>query len=343
MAQYTVWVLPENNITLSSGQLDGITQGDGSHLVGKTLTITNNSYQPIVIDDNEGFFADNDGSQRLQSETTLNGVTYAANTRVEAEYKFTATYDGLTYEGLGFNVRDSNPSYATIEGVAWFGPNGVPPANVPLLIDGASEGNAGGAVNETNLAVPCFTPGTMLDAPDGPVPVETVATGDWLLTRDEGPQQVLWRGCLQLSALDLHIAPQLRPVLIRKGSLGPNRPSRDMVVSPQHRVLLDDWRAEYFYGESELLVPAKHLINDRTIRRITPENGISYIHILFEQHQIVFSDGLPSESYHPAPNNLGAFSQDTQEEFYALFPEFVAYGPSARPSLKAWESAVLSI
>ncbi|MCK0103610.1 Hint domain-containing protein [Pseudohalocynthiibacter sp. F2068] len=343
MPQYTVWVLPDDNITLSSGQLDGITQGDGSHLVGKTLTINDNTYQPIVIDDNEGFFADNDGSQRLQSETTLNGVTYAANTRVEAEYKFTATYDGVTYEGLGFNVRDSYPSYATIEGVAWFGPNGVPPGNVSLLIDDASEGNAGGAVNETNLAVPCFTPGTMLDAPDGPVPVETVATGDWLLTRDDGPQQVLWRGCLQLSALDLHIAPQLRPVMIRKGSLGPNRPSRDMVVSPQHRVLLDDWRAEYFYGESELLVPAKHQINDQTIRRITPENGISYIHILFERHQIVFSDGLPSESYHPAPNNLGAFSQDTQEEFYALFPEFVAYGPSARPSLKAWESAVLSI
>ncbi len=89
------------------------------------------------------------------------------------------------------------------------------------------------------------------------------------------------------------------PIRIKANALGKGLPKRDLLVSPQHRILVSDWRAELMFGVSEVLVAAKHLVNDRDIRVATDLDEFEYYHILFESHQTVFSEGLPSESFHP--------------------------------------------
>ncbi len=92
---YIIYVLGENALTISGGgQLDGITQGDGTHLVGRTITLNSNGWQPISINDDDPNFQDNDTGQKLNGAQTIDNVTYPSGAVVEAEYGLTLT-DGV--------------------------------------------------------------------------------------------------------------------------------------------------------------------------------------------------------------------------------------------------------
>ncbi|MFO1173938.1 MAG: Hint domain-containing protein [Paracoccaceae bacterium] len=204
-------------------------------------------------------------------------------------------------------------------------------------------GNVVGTMTFTNIemVIPCFTPGTLVETDRGPVAVEDIAEGDRVLTRDNGYRPVRWSGRRDLTAAELLASPALRPVLIRKGALGPDLPERDMVVSPQHRLLLTGARAELISGETEVLAAALHLVGRPGIRR-APATAASYIHFLFDQHEIVRSDGVWSESFQPGVASLGGLDAAQRAEILTLFPELAtepgltAYG-AARLSLKAHE------
>ena len=117
-----------------------------------------------------------------------------------------------------------------------------------------------------------------------------------------------------------------------------------MLVSPQHRVLIEGARAEMYFGESEVLVPAKHLTNLAEVTRALPAEGVTYVHILFDRHEIVQSEGLWTESFQPAERTLNALDSAARAEVLELFPELVADAdayPAARLSLKAHEARVL--
>ncbi len=119
MANYSFWALGESHVTVSGGgQLDGVTQGDGSHLVGRTITLTDNAWEEIDVRDrgSDRNFDDNDGNQRLRGSQTFDGVTYSNNTRIEAEYEFVLLdpSTGQTYRVLSVNFNNSSPSYGTI-------------------------------------------------------------------------------------------------------------------------------------------------------------------------------------------------------------------------------------
>ena len=117
-----------------------------------------------------------------------------------------------------------------------------------------------------------------------------------------------------------------------------------MLVSPQHRVLIEGARAEMFFGESEVLVPAKHLTGLAEVTRALPVEGVTYVHILFDQHEIVESDGIWTESFQPAERTLSSLDAAARAEVLALFPELAkdsAGFPAARMSLKAHEARVL--
>ena len=117
-----------------------------------------------------------------------------------------------------------------------------------------------------------------------------------------------------------------------------------MMVSPQHRVLMEGARAEMFFGESEVLVPAKHLTNLAEVTRALPVEGVTYVHILFDRHEIVQSEGIWTESFQPAERTLGALDADARAEVLAIFPELAldeSIFPAARLSLKAHEARVL--
>lgn len=353
MSNYSIYTLGESQITISGGAvLSGITQGDGSHLMGVTITLNSNAWTVINIADGgtDTNFSDSDNDQLLNGAQTIYGTSYANGTRTEAEYTLTVQDpSGNTYTLIGVNMNEGvGPTYSTVEGLAFIGT--FPPQGTPLTVIGTAEGptNTGGSSTPsgTYAVPPCFTQGTLIDTGKGPRPVETLRVGDRVKTLDDG-QQVL-RLCLSttLSVEDLARSPDLRPIRISAGALGPDVPSRDIEVSAQHRILLEDWRAQLYFGEDQVLVAAKHLINDTNIR-IAPVTGpVTYYHLVFDRHQILRSSGLRSESFYPGPQAMQAIPDSAREEFHMLFPEHqndpFLYGMSARPEIKAREALLLA-
>jgi hypothetical protein len=190
--------------------------------------------------------------------------------------------------------------------------------------------------------VPCFTPGTRVDTERGAVEVEAIRAGDRVLTRDAGYQTVRWVGRRVLSADELAVNPGLRPVMIRAGALGLNCPDRDMRVSPQHRMLLSGPQAELVAGESEVLAAAVHLTCRPGVERDGDCAGVTYIHVLFDTHEIIRADGAWTESFQPGAHTLGDMDAAARAELLTIFPELAtvtgqAEYRSARISLKAHE------
>lgn len=354
MADYTIWMLEASNISVSGGKsLSGITQGDGSHLVGETIRLENNAWLETFITDNDTTFDDNDGNQRLDGAQTIGGTTYAGGTRVEAEYRLTLLdpASGQTWQVLGYNIVNSSPAFGTIEGLAFVGPaGGFPPIGVDLQVVSAFEGPGGSgqpSIEAADLAAPpCFTPGTRILTDRGYVEVERLAAGDLVRTRDAGLQPLCWVGAAELSPADLRVRPEFNPVRIRANAFGPGRPLRDLVVSPQHRILVRDWAAELHFGTTEVLVAAQHLIDDARVQRCERPEGVRYLHIMCAAHHIIWAEGLETETFLPGRQSLGSIARATLEELYALFPELEHLdGPGlepARPVLRAWEARMLT-
>jgi Ca2+-binding RTX toxin-like protein len=216
------------------------------------------------------------------------------------------------------------------------------------LYDGnpALGGQLIGTIDFNNIEdiIRCFTPGTMILTDRGEVAVEALMAGDLVMTRDSGLQPLRWVGRQHVTRARLLADPDLQPVRIAAGALGIDEPERSMLVSPQHRVLVTGARAELLFGEDEVLVPAKHLVGHAEVTRALPEDGVTYIHILFDRHEIVQSDGIWTESFQPAERMLNAMEAEVRDEILKIFPELAtdtsAY-EGARLSLKAHEARVL--
>jgi len=163
--------------------------------------------------------------------------------------------------------------------------------------------------------------------------------GDLVATLDDGMQAIRWIGTTVISARDLRDQARLRPTLISKGALGDGLPERDMLVSPMHRVLREGPQAALLFGEGEVLVPAAHLVGQAGISCPAPVGDVRYIHIAFDTHQIVCSDGAWTESFLPGAQALFGFDAQVQAELSELFAD--ATPASARLSLKRHEIAVL--
>jgi len=113
-------------------------------------------------------------------------------------------------------------------------------------------------------------------------------------------------------------------------------------LSPNHRVLLASEWAGMLFGANEVLVKAKDLINDRTIRRRQDGGSVTYCHLLFDQHEIICGNGLESESYHPGEETMDAFDADTRAEILALMDgDPGSYGAAARRALRGYEAKAL--
>ncbi|MDB2407058.1 Hint domain-containing protein [Jannaschia sp.] len=199
---------------------------------------------------------------------------------------------------------------------------------------------------EIEKVIPCFTPGTLIATPRGEIAVEDLELGDRVITRDNGIQAIRWIGRKDLSAADMVVTEAYRPVMIRKGALGHGLPERDMIVSPQHRVLVVGDETLLYFEEREVLVAAKHLVGRPGIERMAPR-ATAYIHVMFDAHQVILSDGAWTESFQPGDASLAGLGDAQREELLSLFPElrdgagregYVA----ARRSLKRREAELLS-
>ena len=175
--------------------------------------------------------------------------------------------------------------------------------------------------------VPCFVAGTQVETARGPVSVENLKLTDQILTYDRGHQSMRWIGACRLSHAELLAHPNLRPILIRADALGPGYPRRDLTVSPQHRILVSSAIAMRMFDRKEVLVPAKKLLSldGVTVIHDNPD-GVEYWHMLFDQHEIIWSNGTPTESMFTGPEALKAVSPESRAEIETLFPEICAEG-----------------
>lgn len=202
-----------------------------------------------------------------------------------------------------------------------------------LVVTGPGLSQASFTVENTNVV--CFDEGTLISTPAGVVPIEELRVGDMVQTRDNGPQRLLWVGARRLGAAELAANPHLRPVLLQAGYFGL---ARDLVVSPQHGILLHhDTR-----GGSETFYRAKHLaqLPGGGARVMQGKRRVRYFHLLFEEHQVVFANGMACESLYPGPQGYGALSPAARAELATLFPDLgrvdvrFAYGQTARSYAK---------
>lgn len=189
-----------------------------------------------------------------------------------------------------------------------------------IVIDQAETGptNASGDFED----VPCFSSGTMIETLHGPVRVETLNVADQVLTYDSGYQAIRWIGSRRVSREQLEANPKLKPILIRANALGPGYPKRDLIVSPQHRVLVSSVISMRMFDRKDVLVSANKLLPLDGVDVLHGNSaGIDYWHILFDRHEIVWSNGAPTESLYTGPQARKAISREGREEIQSLFPE----------------------
>ncbi|MGJ8617105.1 MAG: Hint domain-containing protein [Sulfitobacter sp.] len=257
------------------------------------------------------------------------------------------TYDGVQVTSVWQNdtvtINVPGVGNVTYTGVTFYlasGPAVFTPTDGQVLQDGTFVSST--FVN-TSTQTPvgafgptCFTPGTMIDTPDGPKPIEDLKVGDMVTTLDHGAQPI------RLITRDRFWAiGDFAPIRFDAGAIGNDAP---LVVSPQHRMLITGWQAELYFGQNEVLVAAKHLVNGSSITHVTG-GTVEYIHLMFDQHQIVFGGGVPSESYFPEYAMTGSDSA-VMSELLMLFPKLKAHAETgwqlARPEVRRAEALLLA-
>lgn len=207
-----------------------------------------------------------------------------------------------SYPGDTVTVTLGNGSSATYTGITFYLADGrevFTPTDGSVLqtatYTGASAVTTQGAADVTgpnngDLGPPCLTPGVLIDTMSGRLPVEALRPGMRVETLDHGPQCLLWVGRSDLRAQNDHA-----PVQFAAGTLGN---TEDFEVSPQHRMLISGWPAELYFGQDEVLVSAVHLLGLPGVNR-RPSARVTYLHLLFERHEIIRTAGTWSESYFP--------------------------------------------
>ena len=210
-----------------------------------------------------------------------------------------------------------------------------------------ADGNITSTMNfeEIENVVPCFTPGTAIATPRGERLVEDLRVGDKIITRDNGIQEIRWIGQKTLSGHELARSPNLRPILIQKGSLGNNLPEHDILVSPQHRILINNERTSLYFEETEVLAAAKHLTGLKGVDEVGTL-GVSYVHFMFDNHEVVLSNGAWTESFQPGQSVIDGLGTEQRDEIFQLFPELkteegIKDYTAARRALKKHEAKLL--
>ncbi len=136
-----------------------------------------------------------------------------------------------------------------------------------------------------NTIVACFAAGTRIATPSGPIAVETLAVGDEVTTRLGGSGLIVWAGSREVDCAAHPSPASVWPICVSAGAFGAGMPERDLFVSPDHALFVDG-----------VLVPAKRLINGRTVRQVEVDT-VSYHHIALAAHDVVLAEGMPAETF----------------------------------------------
>lgn len=289
-----------------------------------TITDFGNETGPI----NDGDQSNNDfvDLSGFYNNSTLNDVN---NSDTDPSNDF-STALGMLRADADDGVVDGN-----IDGVDYSNEIG----DIDLTIE-----NGGTAVDSDDLFydntnVPCFVSGTEIATIGGLVSVDDLRPGDKVITRDNGIQEICWIGSREVDAVG-----KMAPVKVNPGALNGNENA--IWLSPNHRVLVMEASLDMLFATNEALVAVKHLVNREGINKVTG-GKVRYYHILFENHEVILSNGIWTESFHPGQEGINAFDDEVRQELAYLFPELVegnalaSYGGTARTVLKGYEARLL--
>lgn len=191
----------------------------------------------------------------------------------------------------------------------------------------------------------CFAPGTRIATPSGSRLIESLHEGDLVQTKDNGPQEVQWIGAKRMTGARLFSLPKLRPIRIRSGALGEGAPQGDLLVSPDHKFVVRGPVAQALFNTPEVLVSARELENGDSIATDYNLREVTYMHLMLPKHEILFANGVETESFHPADADIGALQDEDRSRLSAVIPDLVtqpySYGAHARRQLSASEAAIL--
>ncbi|MDQ7069231.1 MAG: Hint domain-containing protein [Rhodobacterales bacterium] len=225
--------------------------------------------------------------------------------------------------------------------------DGYPPRNADLwIVHQALDNMIFNPRSQTSGGVICFTPGTRIQTPDGPRLIEELREGDRVQTKDNGAQEILWVGSRRMTGARLFAMPKLRPIRFRPGALGIERPEAELLVSPEHRMIVRGKIAQTLFNTPEVLVAAKDLVNGHSIAVDAILKEVTYIHLMLPDHQIMWANGVETESFHPANTALSTLAENDRARLLAQSPELEydphGYGAYARRNLSASEAAILT-
>ncbi|NOD64292.1 Hint domain-containing protein [Ruegeria sp. HKCCD9179] len=250
--------------------------------------------------------------------------------------EWTYTVDPAFFDSLDNGQVVFDTFFISVTGTTLIGPFTVPfsndpdPVAVTIRIEGV-----------------CFAAGTLIETEDGPQAIETLRVGHKVATADHGLQPIRWIESSVLAPERLSAEPAMQPVRISAGSLGPNTPCRDLLVSQQHRILVKGPKVDLLFGTAEALVAAKHLCDWPGIYVDTSVEEVEYLHILLDRHEILNAEGAQAESLFLGEEALYTLSSDALRELAAIFPDRPAsghtgFGRAARLILREHEARALA-
>jgi hypothetical protein len=192
-------------------------------------------------------------------------------------------------------------------------------------------GGGGAGFEEFKFSTSCFTRGTLIKTFTGEIEIEKLTVGDRVITMDRGYQPIRWIGSTTHTRNFLKHNRKLKPIQIDKGALGFESPAKTLRVSPQQRILIRSKISKQVFGTEEVLLPANELLPLGSVRVVEDESNVEYWHIMFDQHEILWSNGAPSESLFTGPEAFNGLSVDLKDEINAIFPEIanLAYEPKS--------------
>jgi len=288
----------------------------------------------IVIDDDDANFNEttgSDASQPLANAITIDGVTYPAGSHVVINYVLT---DDNGFEGFSITIGEVNSGNNTTTAFITNQPM-VPGQTYTFTSEGNIGGNAG-ARPYSEFA--CFTAGTLVDTPDGARAIDALRLGDLVTTFENGPQPIRWIGRRSVPGISA-----MAPIVIAAGTLGTDQ---DLRVSPNHRILVEGATTQLLTGHDRLLVAAKHLVNGTTITR-QPIGFVTYVHLMFDNHEIITTQGCRSESYFFDAASRTSANDEQTKELRALFPEITkttgARAKLCHPEAKQFEACLMAL
>jgi Hint domain-containing protein len=222
---------------------------------------------------------------QVEIRDSSNNVLFTQDATVQANGTWNTTFSTAQLKTLTSNGTDDYNVYAAVQDKA---------------------GNAGNGVEQFTSTV-CFMAGTLVSTPRGPCAVETLAPGVLVLTSDGREVPVTWLGRQTVST---RFADPLRvlPIRIKAGALGDEVPSRDLLLSPDHAILVDG-----------ALIHAGALVNGTSIVRETnvPE-VFTYYHVEADDHSLILAENTPAETF---VDNVDRLHFDNWAEHQAIYPD----------------------